>query len=215
MKRFLFTAATLLTATTAAQAADHTTMFASNYWRVTHIAHNSMGVSMCNMQSQMTFAHGITGFVMIKWQKGQPNPFIQLGKTNWRFPNDLQVPFSIRLDNGHREFVGVSTIPATAPNSIVLLANVAKDEGDGWLDNFAASKTMIINFRNGNEPQWSVKMTGSRDASKSFQSCIKILEKDAVPEGATSPVPDVPESQPTPTNPVQTVPIKKPKGDRI
>jgi hypothetical protein len=216
LKRLLLTTAALALLTgLPAQAADHTTMFASNYWRVTHIAHNSMGVSMCNMQSQMTFAHGITGFVMIKWQKGQPNPFIQLGKTNWRFSNDLQVPFSIKLDNGHREFVGVSTIPATAPNSIVLLANVAKDEGDGWLDNFAASKTMIINFRNGNEPQWPVKMTGSRDASKAFRSCLKSLENGASPEASTSPVPDVPNESSAPTSPVQMVPIKKPKGDSI
>jgi hypothetical protein len=95
---------------------------------------------------------------------------------------------------------------------------VAKDEGDdGWLDNFAASKTMIINFRNGNETQWSVKMTGSRDALKAFRSCVKSLdETGASAPQATSPVPnDVPGSQPAPTNPVQTVPIKKPKGDSI
>jgi hypothetical protein len=64
-----------------------------------------------NMQSQMTFTHGVTGFVMIKWQKGQPNPFIQLGKTNWRFSNDLQVPFSIKLDNGQKRVVTVAYEP--------------------------------------------------------------------------------------------------------
>ena len=38
MKRFLTTAAIALSMTTVAQAANHTIMFASNYWRVTHMA---------------------------------------------------------------------------------------------------------------------------------------------------------------------------------
>ena len=93
-----------------------------------------------------------------------------------------------------------------------------KDEVDsGWLDAFASSGTMTVNFPNGNEPKWSVKMAGSRDALKSFRSCIKILAENGTPVLSTSPVPDVPDasSQPVPTNPVQTIPIKKPKGDSI
>jgi len=98
---------------------------------------------------------------------------------------------------------------------------VTTDEGSDWLDNFASSETMTINFRSGNEPQWSVKMVGSRDALKSFQSCTKTLAENVAtsPQAKpTSPVPDVPDassSQPAPTSPVQTVPIKKPKGESI
>ena len=45
MKRFLTTAAIALSMTTVAQAANHTIMFAGNYWRVTHMA-RSVGLSM-------------------------------------------------------------------------------------------------------------------------------------------------------------------------
>ena len=106
MKRFLATAAIVLSMTTAAQAANHTITFAGNYWRVTHMERNDDGNPMCNMQSQISFANNATGWVMIKFIKG--NPFIHLSKTSWHFTSDLQVPLSISLDNGRREFVGVS-----------------------------------------------------------------------------------------------------------
>ena len=218
MKRFFTTAAIALSVTTAAQAANHTIMFAGNYWRVTHIARNADGNPMCMMSSQISFSGGATGSVMIKWVTG--SPFINLGKSNWQFPSDMQVPFSINLGNDHHEFVGVSKNVSHIKFSFIL-TNTLKDEASsGWLDNFASSETMTINFRNGNEPRWSVKMAGSRDASKSFRSCIKRLAENGAPAQApsTSPVPnDIPDtsSQPEPTNPVQTVPIKKPKGDSI
>jgi hypothetical protein len=120
---------------------------------------------------------------------------------------------------GRREFVGVSKNRAAYKTSHII-ASVVKDEGDGWLDDFASSEAMTINFRSGDEPKWSVKMAGSRDASKSFRSCIKTLAENAATSLQaipSSPVPDVPDasSQPAPTSPVQTVPIKKPKGDSI
>jgi hypothetical protein len=51
------------------------------------------------MHSQISFTNGTAGWVMIKWSKGLPNPFIHLGKTNWHFPSDMQVPFSVNLDS--------------------------------------------------------------------------------------------------------------------
>jgi hypothetical protein len=220
MKYFLATAAIALSMTTAAQAEDRQTiMFASNYWRVTHHTYNTTdGKPMCNMQSQISFANGATGFVMIKWAKGQLNPFIHLSKTSWRFPDDMQVPFSVNLDNDRREFFGVSK-NAAGFKSGNILANVLNGEGSGWLDAFASSETMAISFRNGNEPKWSVKMAGSRDASKSFRSCLKTLEKNTAPapQSPTSPVPNADDtsSQPVPIKPLPTVPIKKPKGESI
>src|SRR5215831_946088 len=108
MKRLLATAAIALSVTTAVQAANNTTMFASSYWRVTHMARNYDGKPMCIMSSQISFTNGTTAYVQIKWVKGRSNPFIELDKTNWQFPPDLQVLFSIKLDNGQHEFVGVS-----------------------------------------------------------------------------------------------------------
>jgi hypothetical protein len=121
------------------------------------------------------------------------------------------VPFSVIPDKGRREFFGISRVATT--NNNIILAIVTADEGDTWLDDFASSETMTVKFHSGNEPQWPVKMAGSRDASKAFRSCVKTLPENGAP--APSPVPDVPESQPAPTNPVPTVPIKKPKGERI
>jgi len=214
MKRFLVTAAFALSVTTAAQAANNTTMFASNYWRVTHMARNNDGKSMCIMHSQLSFASGATAFVQIKWVKGRSNPFIELDKTNWHFPSDMQVPFSIKLDNGPHEFVGVSKTDSKRGMSILLTYPL--EEGSDFLDAFASAEAITISFPNGNEPRWSVKMAGSRDATRSFRSCVKILGENEN-SAATSPVPQAPSTSPIPDvpNPVQTVPIKKPKGDSI
>ena len=59
--------------------AFHAILFASNYWRVTHIAHGSIGNPMCLMQSQVSFANGTSGWVMIEWAKG-----LTLGEPCWR-----------------------------------------------------------------------------------------------------------------------------------
>jgi hypothetical protein len=75
---------------------------------------------------------------------------------------------------------------------------------------------MIIKFHSGNESQWSVKMAGSREATESFRSCIKMFAEDG--KAPTSPLSDDrgASSQPAPTNPVQTVPgseaVKGPLG---
>ena len=106
MKRFLTTAAIALSITTAAQAANNTTMFAKDYWRVSHFAHNSNGNPQCIMRSQISFTDSIVGLVTIVWAKGKP--YVHLAKTNWHIPLDMQVPFSVNLDNGRCEFFGIS-----------------------------------------------------------------------------------------------------------
>jgi hypothetical protein len=222
MKRFLAMAAIALSITTAAQArlsglvdnrANNTTMFAGNCWRVTHMARNYDGQPMCIMTSQLSFTTSLTSsgtaYVHIKSVKGKSNPFIQLNKLNWHFPPDMQVPHSINLDNGRRELVGVSK--TDPPNGLTILLTTMMEDGSVFLDDFASSETMTIDFQNGNEPRWSVKMAGSRDATKSFRSCVKMIADEItpepqaptcpVPQTPTSPVPDVPyaSSQPVPT----------------
>jgi len=73
------------------------------------------------------------------------------------------MPFSIKLDNGSRELAGVSR------NATKKMKAVTVD----WLDDFASSEAVTFKFHSGNEPQWSVKMAGSRDAEKSFRSCVQ------------------------------------------
>ena len=212
MKRLLATAAVALSITTAAQAANKTVVFASNYWHVSHFAHNSNGNPQCTMRSQISFTDSVIGYVTIVWVKGKL--YVYLGKTNWHIPPDMQVPFSVNLDNGRREFVGISNKLVGGTKSIGIMTSTDDVDSD-WLDDFASSETMTVSFRSGNEPRWSFKMAGSRDASKAFQTCIKSLDENSV---ATSPVPQAPSTSPmpdVPTKPVQTVPIKKPKGESI
>jgi hypothetical protein len=182
MKRLLATAAIALSITTTAQAANTTVMFASNYWRVTMANANPF----CIMQSQISFADGPNGVVNIWWAKG--NLSIYVAKTSWQFPSDMQVPFSINLDNGRREIFGVSK--KLAP---LKFSGINAEIDDGWLDNFAASETMTVTFHDGNEPQWSFNLTDSRDALKSFRSCIKGFAESGA---ATSPVPQAPSTSP-------------------
>ena len=83
MKRLLGTAAVALSITTAAQAANKTVIFASNYWRVSHFAHNSNGNPQCTMRSQISFTDSIVGFVTIVWVKGKL--YVYLGKRTGTF----------------------------------------------------------------------------------------------------------------------------------
>jgi hypothetical protein len=97
----------------------------------------------------------------------------------------------------------------------VLLTSI--DEGDDWIENVAHSQTMTIDFSSGNEPRWSVKMAGSREAMKSFRSCLRLLgENETSDPQATSPVPEDRDTPfPGPAKPVPTVPIKKPMSAPI
>jgi hypothetical protein len=206
VKRLLATTAIALSITTAAQAANNTIMFAKDYWRVTHFARNDSGNPVCVMQRQISFTDGPTGFVFITWAKGKLK--VYLTKTSWQFTPHVQVPFSVNLDNGRRELFGVSK-KSTKSKFDGISASASKDEIDGdWLEDFASSRTMTITFHSGNEPQWSVKMAGSRDASKSFRSCIKMLAENGAPgPQGTSPVPDASDEAPT-----QPVPDQKTEG---
>ena len=154
------------------------------------MARNDDGVPMCIMQSQISLTNGSTGLVSIKWTKEHSNPFIQLDKTNWHFPPDIQVPFSIKLDNGQHEFVGVSKTVSKLKRSLIFTYET--EEVSDFLEPLASSEAMTINFQGGNEPPWSVKMAGSRDATKSFRACVKILGDTSPAPQATSPVPQAP-----------------------
>ena len=116
------------------------------------------------------------------------------------------MPFSVTLDNGRYELVGTSKTDPSNGLSVILTPGT--EEGKEYLEAFASSETMIINFENGDEPRWNVKMAGSRDATKVFRTCVKGLgEEDkpqattspATPQTPTSPVPDDASSQPAPT----------------
>jgi hypothetical protein len=218
MKRLLATAAIALSVTTAAQAANkNTVMFASNNWRVSQMAPippNAPNPS-CIMSSQLTFPDGALGFVNI--MNYAEHLSVYISKTNWQFSPDTQVPVSVNTDNGHRDLFGV-----TKRNKGVKYSSIHADGiDDDWLDEFASSQKMTITFK-GNEPQWTVKMGGSRDATKAFRSCIKILREDAT-ASATSPVPDSSDDKsleqaptsPVPTAPKKTVPVKKLQGEGI
>jgi hypothetical protein len=71
-----------LAASTAAQAANTTTLFARNYWLVTHMARNNEGRPMCLMTSQISFTTSLTNtgnaYVRIKWEKEN-----QIHSSNW------------------------------------------------------------------------------------------------------------------------------------
>ena len=137
-------------------------MYAGGYWKVVHVARNSDGVPMCMMQSQITFnpsSSNSVGFVQIKWINSYSYPAIHLSRPNWHFPPDMQLPFP-SLSIMH---LMMACRDANFKQSIVEIV-MTKDDGGDWPGNFASAETMTIAFRSGNEPQWSVKMTGSRKA---------------------------------------------------
>jgi hypothetical protein len=202
------TAAIALSLTTAAQAANNNNaiLFSSGYWRVIRIAHSDYGFPFCKLVTQISStANSAIAYVVIGWNKGATGPYIHLNKTNWQFPIDLQIPFSITLDSGTHEFFGVARQTAKMLGTHVF-SEVMVD--DSWLEEFASSENMTVTFK-GNEPKWTVKMAGSRAAEKQLRACVKGLSEETATTQSTSPVPNDDEPKK-----VQTVPIK-PKGDGI
>jgi hypothetical protein len=87
-------------------------------------------------------------------------------------------------------------------------AHVMKEEGDATPTNSRRPLSRLTENGTG--------MSAGK-CQESFRSCLKSLENGTSP-APQAPAPDVQDeasSQPVPTNPMQAVPIKKPKGSSI
>ena len=146
MKRSIFAAVAVLLMATTAQAGQITKLYSSSWWNAWYDASNHDGNPMCVMAAKFAWADGAIGRAHVKWTV-RGGAFLQVWKSNWTLPKGSTViSFDIRAED---------LVPI--------------------LGLFGDAEKMTINFPQGNEPQWTAKIDGSRKAASSFAQCIAAL----------------------------------------
>jgi len=186
--------------TTGAHAASEapTVLYNGKYWQTRYYASNSGGHQMCLTVGAWNFAGGATGMAMIKWTK-DTGAFIHIGKSSWKFADNIDVPMSISLDSKSVAGEGVTS------NGNLIGITLAPDFAPKFLADFAEANSMVITFKSGNERPWKAEMSGSREAMVAFGKCVAYIGGAAptspVPNAGTSPVPSKPQaSSPVPNS---------------
>ena len=167
MKRtFLAAVVVLLTMATTAQAGPFTKLYSSGSWNVWLDAANDNGDRMCTMDAQFARANG---WAYVKWTL-RGGGFLQAWKPTWRFPEGSTVPMSLTFIS-FEVFSPPIIGEAKTLNKGSALSFDIKDL-PSFLQLFAYANKMTIDFPQGNEPQWALKMDGGRDAIRAFEQCI-------------------------------------------
>jgi hypothetical protein len=147
---------------------------------------------------------------------------ITASKPNWSIPEDTQVPVVMTV-GGHQPWNVQATGHGTS------LSWTLQPDGIRAFDpQFRNSGTLVLNFPGGNEPAWTVSLSGSNAVDNTFSRCIADLTqrieaqaqsaKPTQPYGerSTQPfTPAAPATAPTqPTNPMPTpaTPTQPPKS---
>jgi hypothetical protein len=175
MKRSLLAAVALLLTTTADAApptrtSQPTPLATSGNWSTTYYAADAAGNQtkqpMCTMKT--TVAPGAFGFV--EYVGGRV--LFELTKTSWNIPLNTDVPISLQFDS-NAPLVGTAK---GRPDSVLgghLFYTIIDDKE--FLDAFASAKQMTLSFPQGNEPPWTIDMTGSREATTAFAKCMTTI----------------------------------------
>jgi hypothetical protein len=158
-------AAALLLATTA-QAGPFTKLYSSGSWNVWLDAANDNGDRMCTMDAEFARA---SGWAYVKWT-ARGGGFLQAWKPTWRLPDGSTVPMSVTF-TGFEVISPPITGEAKALNNGSAISFNIKDL-PSFLQLFGYANKMTIDFPRSNEPQWTLKMDGGRDAVRAFERCI-------------------------------------------
>jgi hypothetical protein len=156
------------------------TLFKGGYWQTYGMAKNNEGVPMCGMQTGDDSRR-----LYIKWTI-QDGVFFQVWKSSWRLTSNDAVPFSLKfIDNAKPgESDTLSTKAGRAKPSDVGVGSsvylyVKPEDVSKSLDIFGEADQLLIEFPQGDEPTWNVKMDGSRNAATNFMDCISMIQKNA------------------------------------
>jgi hypothetical protein len=204
MKRFLATASIALSMTIAASSAkagEYNTVYGS--WTATFIQNNSAGLPACIASSKTSNG----GMFMLKAQ-GNGSLFIDIFKDSWRLPLNAKVAVLLGFDSAYK----FNSDAVVTENGQVrgVTFNVGADHLAELKSLIRNSRTMWVGFRTGNEPPWRIDMSGAAAVIEQWSMCTIAIMTGPEPS-PTQPF----AQQSAPVNPVQTVPIKKPKGDGI
>ena len=212
MKRLITATAMLALLTTAAYAASKPVQFyKGGYWETFGFAKNRDGAPMCGMQTS-----GDNNSLFVKWTPTD-GMAIQVWKSNWRLTVDAKVSFGLEFIDNEDEANNATLntengriSPSENGIGTSLFLNIKDDDMADVLKAFSVADRMMINFPEGDEPSWDLKMGGSRKAANEFKHCMYIVQQSIKAAQPTSPV--KPTSPIKPTSPVKQEPGKADDG---
>ena len=176
MKRSIFAAVAVLLMATTAQAGQITKLYSSSWWNAWYDASNHDGNPMCVMAAKFAWADGAIGRAHVKWTV-RGGAFLQVWKSNWTLPKGSTVSMSVTFIDFDRD-APPQTITAnakTVSERSLISFDIRAEDLVPILGLFGDAEKMTINFPQGNEPQWTAKIDGSRKAASSFAQCIVAL----------------------------------------
>lgn len=110
-------------------------------------------------------------------------------KDGWAIPKEVRIPILIRFNDGFNvSVVGTgngSAINVNFPSSVL----------KAWIHSFTSGRSMTVEFSGGNEPAWSLDLTGTTPVISAMAKCITDAAMTGLPPPFASG--ETPSAQPT------------------
>src|SRR5262249_55961576 len=147
-------------------------------WSTVYHERSTDGFPMCVMTGKASSG----GFLMVKYSNERF--FVDLSKASWKIPINTEVNVSVQLDSeAARNGTAVARSRSMSLPAIDLIISIPDDKVKGYLESFAAASRATVSFLQGNEPTWTVDLTGTREAMTAFNRCVSGLPAPTQPFG--------------------------------
>ena len=187
-------AALVLAATVGPAGADMTVYYHVGSWDA-FSGPDSDGKSVCGVGSTNP---GDNRSFSLRFTIGADSVLFEAKKPNWNIPSGTQLPVVVQIGlDAPWNFQGVG-------DGQVVEWSVDKTSMQSFDAQFRLASSMSVSFPSGNEPPWTVGLTGSTAISNAFGRCVTVLTQRA---SAQQTAPTQPYTQ-TPTQPTAPEPTQ-------
>ncbi|WP_298214421.1 hypothetical protein [Acidocella sp.] len=132
---------------------------------------DSQGNSYCSLQENSSDQS--YGLVLAIYPLGNSPSFeLHLFKSDWSIPANADVPTKFLFSNGDSWSANGS---AASDNGQVVDYTIGIKDMKDFVNDFAQSNSMDIQFINGTEPEWTADLTGTSRASQDLLDCTQSL----------------------------------------
>src|SRR5262245_7754872 len=153
------------------------------------------GIPMCGMQTILD-REGPQSQLHLKYQQNVDHTYFQLYKTDWKFTDRTDVKVVFTFDKKRLEWNGIAKPKTDKTSSSFIEINIKGDDTKELLSMIGDAAQLTIEFPDGDEPQWVVSMSGSREVANAMSTCIGLIATGTSPIGKAA----------KPTTPIGTTP---------
>jgi len=140
---------------------------------------------ICGVQTKVA-NEVATAEIMIKYDRGGSNLYVQLFKSDWQFRSGIDVRANLQFDTVPHWVSGRTIARGTVGNTNAFVEfQVDPSYTADFLELIADSANLNVFWPNGDEPNWQSSMNGSRDVTRVFGQCIKNKGGAIVPPAET------------------------------